>query len=63
MTCPTCKQKVDRKTAGKSYPFCSSRCALIDLGRWLGEEYRIAGDDEGGDDVARAAAPPRRDLH
>ena len=22
-------------------PFCSKRCAGIDLGRWLGEEYRI----------------------
>ena len=24
------------------YPFCSDRCRLIDLGRWLGEDYRIA---------------------
>jgi len=22
-------------------PFCSRRCKLIDLGRWLNEEYRI----------------------
>ncbi len=22
-------------------PFCSRRCADIDLGRWFGEEYRI----------------------
>lgn len=22
-------------------PFCSSRCARIDLGRWLGEKYRV----------------------
>jgi endogenous inhibitor of DNA gyrase (YacG/DUF329 family) len=28
-------------------PFCSSRCRLIDLGRWLGEEYRIAPATEG----------------
>jgi endogenous inhibitor of DNA gyrase (YacG/DUF329 family) len=26
----------------RSYrPFCSRRCADIDLGRWFGEEYRI----------------------
>jgi hypothetical protein len=25
------------------YPFCSRRCRIIDLGRWLGEEYRIPG--------------------
>jgi endogenous inhibitor of DNA gyrase (YacG/DUF329 family) len=23
------------------FPFCSDRCKLIDLGRWLGESYRI----------------------
>jgi endogenous inhibitor of DNA gyrase (YacG/DUF329 family) len=23
------------------FPFCSSRCKTIDLGRWLGETYRI----------------------
>lgn len=22
-------------------PFCSQRCKTIDLGKWLGEEYRI----------------------
>ena len=31
-------------------PFCSKRCADIDLGKWLGEGYRVAGgfdtDDE-----------------
>jgi len=24
------------------YPFCSKRCRLIDLGRWLGEGYTVA---------------------
>ena len=37
--------------AGKSaaefphLPFCSERCRRIDLGRWLGETYRIPGLD------------------
>lgn len=22
-------------------PFCSKRCRLIDLGRWLGEKYAV----------------------
>ena len=27
------------------YPFCSKRCRTIDLGRWLGESYKVdAGD-------------------
>jgi len=27
-------------------PFCCKRCKMIDLGRWLNEEYRIV--EEGG---------------
>ena len=26
-------------------PFCSERCRKIDLGRWLGEKYRIPSPD------------------
>ena len=38
--CPICaKPTVDRYR-----PFCSARCADIDLGRWFGERYRIAGE-------------------
>jgi uncharacterized protein len=34
-------------------PFCSERCRLLDLGRWLDEEYRVPAepisDDPEGD--------------
>jgi endogenous inhibitor of DNA gyrase (YacG/DUF329 family) len=39
--CPACK-KVSQREGNKVFPFCSERCQLVDLGRWLGEEYRIA---------------------
>ena len=39
--CPTCKKK-GPWFDGPYGPFCSERCKLIDLGRWLGEEYRIS---------------------
>lgn len=26
-------------------PFCSRRCAQIDLGKWLNEDYRVPPDD------------------
>jgi endogenous inhibitor of DNA gyrase (YacG/DUF329 family) len=40
--CPLCgKPAVD-----KFRPFCSTRCATIDLGRWLGEKYAIPTDEE-----------------
>jgi len=43
--CPTCRAKVvqDPAQPSKLFPFCSERCHLVDLGRWLGEEYRIPG--------------------
>ena len=25
----------------ESFPFCSERCRLIDLGQWAQEEYRV----------------------
>ncbi len=39
--CPTCKQYGDW-FSGKYGPFCSHRCQLIDLGKWLNEDYRIS---------------------
>ena len=39
--CPTCKKK-GPWFDGPYGPFCSERCKMIDLGRWLGEEYRIS---------------------
>lgn len=45
MLCPICKKpvnEIDDPTApNPSFPFCGERCKLIDLGRWLGERYRI----------------------
>ena len=38
MKCPICKNEVDDK---KYRPFCSKRCADIDLGNWLDESYKI----------------------
>ena len=39
MPCPVCG-----KPAQKAYaPFCSRRCADVDLARWLREDYRIPG--------------------
>ena len=28
-------------TDSTTFPFCSERCRSIDLGRWLGERYRV----------------------
>ncbi|WP_458791335.1 DNA gyrase inhibitor YacG [Yoonia sp. MH D7] len=41
MACPIC----DRKTDLKLRPFCSKRCADIDLGKWLSGSYAIPAND------------------
>ena len=41
--CPTCRG-VSSRDANKFFPFCGERCQLVDLGRWLGEEYRVPGE-------------------
>ncbi len=42
MTCPLCHQATSWKE-NPFRPFCSERCKLIDLGMWVGEQYRIPG--------------------
>ena len=42
MKCPTCGKEVDWKD-NPHRPFCSERCKLVDLGRWVNEEYRVPG--------------------
>ncbi|MFL5327293.1 MAG: DNA gyrase inhibitor YacG [Gemmataceae bacterium] len=42
-------------------PFCSDRCRLIDLGRWLGGSYRIPSAPTGNepeDDSGEEPMPP-----
>jgi endogenous inhibitor of DNA gyrase (YacG/DUF329 family) len=38
--CPVCGKPA---AAGRLQPFCSARCADVDLGRWLTGQYRVAG--------------------
>ena len=41
-TCPICKHVVpSTKEAARHRPFCSKRCADIDLSRWLNGVYAI----------------------
>ena len=57
--CPVCSATVDL-TALATPPFCSERCPVIDLGRWLDEAYSVPevrrGDDDEGD--GEGAIPP-----
>jgi uncharacterized protein len=51
--CPICK----KPSQVKFHPFCSNRCAQVDLGRWLTGSYAVpvADDDDRPDDGGDAA--------
>ncbi|MHC4776802.1 MAG: DNA gyrase inhibitor YacG [Planctomycetota bacterium] len=38
--CPICATPV--RAGDETFPFCSQRCRLVDLGRWLDEKYRVS---------------------
>ncbi|UOM32902.1 DNA gyrase inhibitor YacG [Acuticoccus sp. I52.16.1] len=45
--CPVCGKESQRETR----PFCSKRCADVDLHRWLGGQYRVPViEEDGGQD-------------
>jgi uncharacterized protein len=54
--CPICS----RPTEPTYRPFCSRRCADVDLSRWLGGTYAIpdAVESEDGDESAAGAGTP-----
>ena len=39
--CPICR----KPSSPQNKPFCTKRCADIDLGRWLKGSYSIPGED------------------
>ena len=46
--CPICDGEMvgPDRSAWADFPFCSRRCRLIDLGRWLGGKYHLVADPE-----------------
>jgi hypothetical protein len=58
--CPTCRKSAAPRRVNPFFPFCTERCKLVDLGRWLGEEYRIPARRDETDD-APPTLPPEDD--
>lgn len=60
--CPICTAP----TEPSFRPFCSRRCADVDLSRWLRGGYAIAGradvDEDGDDTIAASARRPDADA-
>jgi len=62
MACPICSKPTDAKYK----PFCSRRCADVDLSRWLKGGYAIPGgpadDEENGISSDDAESLEKRDF-
>jgi len=54
MACPICRAP----THSAYRPFCSKRCANVDLARWLNGAYAIPAEDEDSPDAEDLAAGP-----
>lgn len=60
MSCPICSQESDPKYR----PFCSRRCADLDLGNWLTGRYSMPSEDmDGTDGQGQASTGPDTTLH
>ncbi len=60
--CPICDKPMDGQPKDwPVWPFCSERCKLIDLGRWLDGSYRSESPAraEDLDDAEDSAQPPQ----
>jgi endogenous inhibitor of DNA gyrase (YacG/DUF329 family) len=55
LACPIC----ERPTVGAYRPFCSKRCADVDLGKWLKGAYAVPSARDDAEEEADAAL---RDL-
>ncbi|WP_397543332.1 DNA gyrase inhibitor YacG [Roseovarius salis] len=54
MTCPICAKATDPRFR----PFCSRRCADVDLARWMREDYAVPSRDP--EDIERALEESER---
>ncbi len=59
MSCPICQ-----KSTEKAYrPFCSQRCANVDLGRWLNGSYAVPAEEALSDEDHGEVARNDPDIH
>jgi hypothetical protein len=55
--CPICGKPTERAVR----PFCSRRCADVDLGRWLKGSYVVQGEDADATEDSAAPDAPSED--
>ncbi len=56
MSCPIC----DKAMSAEYRPFCSRRCADVDLGKWLTGAYSVPSERVEEDDLGEPQEPETR---
>ena len=60
--CPICKRPLpEGEEAARFRPFCSKRCADVDLGKWLTGSYAIPATEESEDEDEGGTPNPDAD--
>jgi len=58
MKCPNCNKRVEWQN-NPNRPFCSEHCKLVDLGRWVNDEYSVPGEAVTIPEAAESTATPQ----
>lgn len=53
--CPICKKAV--KSTDVEFPFCSTRCRTIDLGKWASGDYVISSPVKDAEELLQERSP------
>jgi uncharacterized protein len=61
-SCPICRKPAP-KEGNQWFPFCSDRCKVLDLSKWINAEYRIASREEDEGDGAEVGDSDGTGLH
>ncbi len=59
--CPICDRPAKARAENRAFPFCSERCKLIDLGKWLSEQYRVPAEEKPQDESGDGAERPNEE--
>jgi len=56
--CPKCGRDLEFRN-NPYRPFCSERCQMVDLGRWMSEAYQVPLEREENEDEPSLSEEPR----
>lgn len=49
--CPVCSDTLPPRADNRYHPFCSARCKMVDMGKWLTGAYAVPGEEVSEDEL------------